>query len=378
MVRGEALYPKVAVKWADDLGFHGRTKQNYLNVLRRFQTRVNTSRDPKRFAEITADDVANFVNFGHNGAPRADRTRAHYLGIIYQVYDWAMDTEVELVTRPAGNPAARLRSQARQRRVAPRDVAVRTWLSADRARILIATTRGDGVSPIDIRDAVVLSLYLYTGLRCSELLRIRWRDVDFGTGTIRVVRKGGSLCEVNLGDAAHRLTFEWRSRFIEAVGPDIADLHIIPQVLSIPAGPPSADLTPCINGFRTDPGKRHPKDRHAPCPTCGKEVRILLDGTLWAHGTRGPRTRDHTMLWTRGLTSTARVREIVGSRARAAGITHLRPHDLRRSFAGMLEDQGDTLRDIQAQLGHKHMSTTERYLEQRPKLSRGAASLDFG
>lgn len=328
MLRAHRLYPTIAHRWINDVGFEGTTRINYLKVLRQLDRRV----EPRRFAEITADDVRQFVDIKDNGRPRADRSRAHYLGIVWQVFDWAMDPDVDILI-PA-NPAARLRAQARRARRTPRDVTRRTWLTQERARILIATTRGDGSEPVDRRDAVLLSLYLYTGLRVSELIRVRWADVDFASGAhgvVHVIRKGGKPAQVPLNPAARRLLFEWRASFVEAVGERIDGLRILPQIRSVIGG--YVDARPCY------------------------EVRTI---------------------WDRGITDASTVRLIVRERATAVGIDHLAPHDLRRSFAGMLEDAGTDMRDIQAALGHAQLATTERYLKQRTQLPAAAEALDFG
>lgn len=329
MLRGPKLYPTIAHRWVDDVGIKGVTRDDYLNVLRRLQNRVGD----KRFAEITPDDVRDYVEVGYHGTPRADRTRAHLLGVVWQVFDWAMDPDIDVEL--TANPAARLRALARKSRRAPRDVNRKTWLSAERARALIATTRGDGTSAIDVRDAMMIALYLYTGLRLSELIRVRWRDVDFSSGAhgvVNVVRKGGKPAQVPLNPAARRMLFEWRGRFVEAVGDDIGDLRIIPQTRSLIVGSPL----------------------------------------------ERPQRRELVIVWNRGVTAGVSVRDRITRRARAAGIDHLRPHDLRRSFAGMLEDAGTDMRDIQAALGHQQLATTERYLKQRTKLPAAAEALDFG
>jgi integrase len=329
VLRGPNLYPTVADLWVDDVGIAGQTRDDYLKVLRRFQDRLGH----KRMAEITPEEVRDYVEVGYRGAARADRTRAHLLGIVWQVFDWAMDPEIDLEI--VANPAARLRALARKTRRAPRDVNRKTWLSEERARVLIATTRGDGTSPIDIRDATMVALYLYTGLRLSELIRVRWSDVDFSSGrhgVVHVIRKGGKPAQVPLNPAARRMLFEWRGKFVEAIGQDIADLRIIPQTRSLIVGSPL----------------------------------------------ERPQRRELVVTWTRGVTAGVTVRERIAIRARRAGIDHLRPHDLRRSFAGMLEDAGTDMRDIQAALGHAQLATTERYLKQRTQLPAAAEALDFG
>lgn len=328
MLRAHRLHPTVTNRWLDDVGFQGKTRENYVKALRSLDRRVA----PRRFAEITPEDIRQFVDIRDDGKPRADRSRGHLLGIVWQVFDWAMDPEVDI--KISANPTARLRVQSRRSRRAPRDVRRRTWLTKERARILISTTRGDGSDPTGRRDAVLLSLYLYTGLRVSELIRVRWRDVDFASGdhgVINVIRKGGKPAQVSLNPAAQRMLFEWRGNFLEAAGPDIEGLRILPQI------------------------------RHV--------IVEFVDGK--------PR-REKQTVWRRGITDPSTVGLIVSQRAAKVGIDHLAPHDLRRSFAGMLEDAGTDMRDIQAALGHAQMATTERYLKQRTKLPKAAEALDFG
>lgn len=380
MLRGPRLYPTVAVMWAEGIGFRDPTRTDYLNTLRRFQDRL--PRDT-RFNEITAEHVRDYVETRDDGGPRADRSRSHLLGIVWQVFAWATDPDVPLEV--AANPAARLRSLARRERHAPRDVNRKTWLTAEQARMLVATTRGDGTDPMAVRDSVIIATYLYTGLRLSELIRVRWADVDFASGehgVIHVVRKGGKPAQVPLNPAARRLLFEWRARFVEAVGDDIGTLGIIPQAVSTFAGAPTAALDVCVNSYQGAPGRRRGDERRVTCPNCGKSLRVNLAGRLWPHGTRrqepDTQRRELTVLWNRRLTAGVSVRAIIAVRAEAAGIGHLRPHDLRRSFAGMLEDGGADLREIQSALGHAQLATTERYLRQRTRLAPAVASLDFG
>lgn len=335
MLRGAKLHPTVARAWVTDIGLSPATRSDYDKTLRRFQGRLDARHGGDvRFAEITPAMVRDYVEVGDAGRPRADRTRAHLLGIVHQVFAWALDPEVPFDV--AANPAARLRAQGRRNRRAPRDVNRRVWLSAAQARALVATTRGDGTDALDQRDATMIVLYLSTGLRLSELIRIRWGQVDFSTGEhgalVGVARKGGKVTDVPLTPAARRELFAWRARFVEAVGADIDGLGIIPQTKSLIIGSPL----------------------------------------------ERPQRRRLDIMWKRRVTAGVSVRNRIEIRAKAAGIDHLRPHDLRRSFASLLEDNGADMRDIQQALGHAHLMTTERYLKQRTRLPAAAAALDFG
>lgn len=382
MLRGVKLYPTVAQAWVADIGVARSTQLDYLKTMRRFQGRMDAAAGDVRYGEITPAMVRDFVETGDDGYPRSDRSRAKALGNLHSLFGWASDPE--LGYDRIGDPTARLFANKCSRR-SPADVHQRVWMTAPQVRALIATTRGDGTNPLDARDVMMIALYLYTGLRVSELIRIRWRQVNFAAGEygelVQVLRKGGKVTNVPLNEAARRELFAWRARVIEAVGPDIADLGIVPKTVSVVAGRSGLGITPCRNGFVTTPGQRKGDERRAACPVCHKVVRINLSGRLWEHGRRpeGDVTpRELRILWKQRVTAAVSVRARIALRAEAAGITHLRPHDLRRSFAGLLEANGASLSEIQAALGHEHSITTERYLKQRQKLASATASLDFG
>jgi hypothetical protein len=65
------------------------------------------------------------------------------------------------------------------------------------------------------------------------------------------------------------------------------------------------------------------------------------------------------------LTSNGRAR-IVHDRGVAIGIADLRPHDLRRTLAGILDDQGTRLQDVRLGLRHDRLATTEASSARQP------------
>lgn len=60
------------------------------------------------------------------------------------------------------------------------------------------------------------------------------------------------------------------------------------------------------------------------------------------------------------------IRERVHVNGARIGVPELRPHDLRRSLAGILHGDGVPLEDVQAVLRHTNIGTTMRYLEDNP------------
>jgi len=57
-------------------------------------------------------------------------------------------------------------------------------------------------APLDIRDLAILELFYGTGIRLSELVGLNIADLDFASGTIRVLGKGRKERVVPMGKAA--------------------------------------------------------------------------------------------------------------------------------------------------------------------------------
>ena len=70
--------------------------------------------------------------------------------------------------------------------------------------------------------------------------------------------------------------------------------------------------------------------------------------------------------------STQAVYALVDRRARKAGVSHLSPHDGRRTFASDLFDAGVDAVQVQGLMGHASLLTTGGY-DRRPELARLAA-----
>ena len=64
----------------------------------------------------------------------------------------------------------------------------------------------------------------------------------------------------------------------------------------------------------------------------------------------------------------------MGPHPEAAGLPHLRLHDLRHQFASFLVNDGRTLYEVQAILGHSSSKVTERYAHLSTKTLQDAAN----
>jgi integrase/recombinase XerD len=86
----------------------------------------------------------------------------------------------------------------------------------------------------------------------------------------------------------------------------------------------------------------------------------------------GQLRRRRSVNWDRSL-GEAGIYAVVKKAGRKLGV-ELAPHDMRRTFAGWLEEQGLDLRLIQGLMGHENIATTAGYLERNPARLRRAVT----
>lgn len=204
------------------------------------------------------------------------------------------------------SPAARLRGPRSYRREAP-------VLTVPEVRLLLYGPSGRPAlpsEPVACRDRMVLILAYAAGLRAGDVGRLTLEDVGWREGNppaasllIRAGKWSQADVRVELGIDESRLL----AVYLESARPRLGG---------------GAALFPA-------------------------QV---------ARGGRG------LSRWAVGDILEARVAE-VGIEARGRALS---PHILRHSIATHLLDQGWTLRDVQAHMRHRHITTTERYLHTTP------------
>jgi integrase/recombinase XerC len=177
-----------------------------------------------------------------------------------------------------------------------------TVLRADQAADLVtAPPRGEGtpeVRAVELRDRAILEMLYATGVRVSELCGLDRADVDGGRRVIRVFGKGAKERSVPYGLPAQHALDEW----LRVGRPELAKGRV-----------------------------------------------IAADAEALFLGLRGGRVQQTV------------VRRMVAAAARAAGLPHTSPHDLRHSAATHLLDGGADLRAVQDLLGHASLSSTQIY-----------------
>jgi integrase len=162
-------------------------------------------------------------------------------------------------------------------------------------------------------DQALYSIGAMTGLRLGELLAVRWRDVDWAAGVIRVRR---NFVRGRYGTPKSR-------RSSRAV--------------------PMADE---VGGVldRLYKASRYQGD----------------DDPVFAHPISG------------GAISKPNVTRRLHKALEDAGLEDHVFHDLRHTFGTTMAAAGVPMRTLQEWMGHKHMSTTERYADYAPRAAEGA------
>ncbi len=255
----------------------------------------------------TSREVCDVVLLDAEGRRRtlAANTLKRYRTALSAFYGWAHDRgHVAVDHRPA------LRSVVLPcRRVRPG-----RWLTDVEARHLLATCDD---TPRGVRDRALLTTALLSGLRAAELIGLTWGAVDLDIGRIRLVGKGRKVADVAIAEQARQALQQWRQLANTCTREEVrADWPVFCR-------------SNCIGGLN------------------GSASRYWFD---WAD-----------------RSSISLVRSVLAYRARLAGIGHVAPHDLRRSFAGFLDGNGIDLRTIQMALRHGSPETTVRcYLAPNP------------
>ncbi len=210
-------------------------------------------------------------------------TRARYTTTLRRFFGYLVREGIR-----ADNPAELL-GRPRARRTLPR------FLTLGEVEALLEAP--DTSSPLGIRDRALLEVMYGSGLRVSETVGLRTRDLDLRERAVHVHGKGEKVRWVPLTEPARR----WVARYIREVRPELS------------------------SRVRSDSGVLFLNVRGRPLSRVW--VWKMLQRYAWRAGIRPP----------------------------------LHPHMLRHSFATHLLSRGMDLRTLQMLLGHASLSTTQVY-----------------
>jgi integrase len=245
--------------------------------------------------EITIDLIEEFIAAKrHEG--KAVKSVLNYLGLLHAMFafafrrGWCAENPVALVEKPRGR----------------RNLDIR-FLDVQELEALLAAT------PTDDRGLTERVLYLtaaMTGLRRGELLALRWQDIDWSAGVVRVRRN------------------YTRGQF------------------GSPKSRRSSRAVPLAQRVRDELRTHYERSRFQAAPDLvfpHPELGVVLDP--------------------------AKLRKRFQTAARRAGLRPVRFHDLRHTFGTRMAAAGAPLRWIQEWLGHSDYRTTSLYADYAPDLS---------
>lgn len=298
-LRSFSLFPTLADRYFEDLAANritsAATRKSKASVLRLLQRCY----PDKRVVQYSEDDLVDFLR----SSGVAPATIRKYRNDIVAFFEWA-----EFRGYVARSPAANLKRLVRPKAAATK---VHHWLGREQVARLLATCSHRRSLRTE-RDYVLMTMALFTGLRKSELVRVRWCDVDLVNRVIYVVGKGDKPAQVGIPSPLHEALTSWRRQYAIGLGRPPADEPILIRFRHS-GGAASASER------RTEPG--------------------------WGEATTG------NMVALR-----------IQALGRDIGIEYLAPHDLRRTFAGLLQTSGTPLKEIQLAMRHENLSTTDVYL----------------
>lgn len=291
-------------RYYDESGIKSPETQRVRNsYFRRLERRYPDN----RINEYTPDMLRDFILLDDDGAQRTTATGTAYAlrTALRSFFSWAHYVELTPT-----DPAVQLN---RQVRIKVRHTKQHVWLSAGEINGLFAGAVNGDRRPLDDRDDLVIGFGVMMGLRLSEIVGVRWSHLNFFSKTLSVLGKGQKL----------------------------VTLPVPPQMLAM--------LTAWRDGW---PGWQPTDPVLYPYMRCGSS------GLFQTVERLEPRY-GHAL----GVCAATNA---VKARGALIGVPALSPHDLRRSYAGLLEDNGVSLREIQTALRHSDISTTERYLADNP------------
>jgi integrase len=161
--------------------------------------------------------------------------------------------------------------------------------------------------------SAALIFLLLTGLRAGELRALRWSDVDFDAGQMRVERQ---LRQVNAGDRRISPPKDASARTVYLTSPAVSLLL------------------------------QHRKDQAAARLAASEWIEDDITRDLIFRDARGWNLSEGALL--------SAVKAVQG----ALGLPNLRVHDLRHSYAVAALRSGVDVKTVQHNLGHKHASIT--------------------
>jgi integrase/recombinase XerD len=195
---------------AVEKGLSGNTQEAYSRDLTRYLEYLE-KQGKNNIPVITAADIASFLSVLKNDGI-APRSRARALSAIRMFHKFLM-----IENYAEHNPASIIE--------APRSLAkLPHFLSAPEIDALFAACAGNAAE--QIRDRAMLELLYATGLRVSELVNLKLREVNIDSGYLLTVGKGNKERLVPIGESARSAVRDYLQAVRYKYDPDSSNMYL--------------------------------------------------------------------------------------------------------------------------------------------------------
>lgn len=159
-------------KYLDYLLYERKISPNtilsYKDNLLRFDTFLNS----KNILNVTNKDIEKYLEFNDT---MAEKSRAHYLTVIKMFYQFLVDEEI--LTK---NPCDNIKSPKISKKLP-------IYLTIEEINKLLDINLNNS---FDYRNKAMLELLYATGIRVSELINLKFNNIDLENNFIRIMGKG--------------------------------------------------------------------------------------------------------------------------------------------------------------------------------------------
>lgn len=172
-------------------------------VRKKFKTKEVTDLDLRDLEKVTSTDIEKFISyltnyeFNGNHESCSERAKARKLSTVRAMYKYFFRKEKIAVDNASKVTMPKLHEKEIIR------------LESDEvSELLDCADSGEGLSghqqpyheKTKVRDVAILTLFLGTGIRISELVGLNNNDIDFTTNSFLVTRKGGNKAILYFSD----------------------------------------------------------------------------------------------------------------------------------------------------------------------------------
>ena len=145
----------------------------------------------ERLSRVTSQTIINFLFFARQELQNGARARMRKLSAIKSLYKYLTVHRHYLDHNPAANIEA-----------PKKGVTLPKYLTYDETTHLLDVVKNDTESKTVVRDYSIISLFLNTGMRLSELVGLNLQSFDSSITKVKVLGKGNKEREIYLNSAA--------------------------------------------------------------------------------------------------------------------------------------------------------------------------------